>query len=454
MVGGGASGCLVATQLLRLAQAPLRVVVVEGSPHLGRGIAYRATRHAYHLLNVPAGRMSAFADDPSHFLHWLNRRQPAARFGPSDFVERSLYGWYLRETLAEATRRARRDVELAIVADEATRLELEGDGVVLHFRQSTPLVARAAVLAIGNSLPSQPLLAAGLRRDRWRADPWVPEALEGIPPHGRILLLGSGLTMVDVALALADRGHRGRLVALSRRGLLPRAHSREAARWPAAVPAGHLPDSARGWLRFVRTRAAADGWRDAVDGLRPVTQQAWRTLSIAEKRRFLRHLQPYWDVHRHRMAPEVARRVDALLAANRLSVFAGRLQSLREAADGLDATWVPRGAAATAALPGLAAVVNCTGPSFLRSASENPLLRDLVSRSLARLDALGLGLDASADGVVVSPTGEGFGRLFTLGPPLMGVLWETTAIPEIRVQAEQLARRVLAFSCEASGLAP
>ncbi len=458
VLGGGASGCLVATQLLRRAASPVRVMLIERGDRLARGVAY-GTAHPSHLLNVPAGRMSAFADDASHFVRWLAREPATASLGPSDFAPRVAYGNYLQACLEEAITAARPGVELQVLTDEALRLEAGSEAVTVHFRRNPPVRALGVVLAIGNPPATDPPAAAPelLASDHWRGNPWAPQACERIPRESAVLLLGTGLTMVDVILALDDRGHRGPIVALSRRGLLPRTHVFGAVAAPWELPRADWPRTVRGWLRRLRERAKAEDartrgrWRSAIDGLRGITPRLWSELPAAEKRRFLRHLQPYWDSHRHRMAPAAGDRLRSLQKVGRFIVLAGRVTALEGSATGVDLRFTPRGGTKPEERRGFAAVFNCTGPSFARAAVEDALLRGLVECGLARVDPLGLGLDATPRGELVGATGEVAFRLLTLGSPLKGALWESIAIPEIRIQSDAVARRLLGLLRAPSG---
>ena len=102
IVGGGASGALMAAHLLRGRPRNLAVTIIETRAELGRGLAY-ATDNPSHLLNVRAANMSAFADDPGHFARWLStqRDAPAAADPEFRFVSRGLYGRYLESLIRE-----------------------------------------------------------------------------------------------------------------------------------------------------------------------------------------------------------------------------------------------------------------------------------------------------------------------------------------------------------------
>lgn len=425
IVGGGASGTLVAVQLLECSRGPFRIALVERTAALARGLAY-GSPEACHLLNVPAAGMSAFPDRPDDFVQWSGA-------APDQYVPRSVYGDYLAATLAEARARAHAEVSLIVLRGEVTAVSAADGGLRVTFSDGVELAARAAVLAAGN-LPSAEVLAKG--HPAYRESPWESDALEGVPPDAPVLFLGTGLTMVDAALALDQRGHRGAMHALSRRGLLPTEHAEVTASPHWRVGASGL----RGLLRSVR-QAAQRGmdWRAVVDGLRTATQRIWSRLSLAEKRRFLRHLRPYWEVHRHRMAPDVARRIAQLAKEGRLCVHAGRLQSIRSRGELALVRYRPRGERCECELE-VARVVNCTGPAMYLADMGHPLIAALLESGLARADALGLGFATDREGALL---GNAAGRLFTLGNLRRGELWETTAIPELREQAYTIAQRLV-----------
>ena len=437
IVGGGASGALVAAQLLRGAQPGFTIALVERSGRLARGLAY-GPAESVHLLNLSAARMSALPEDPDHFVRW-------AGIAGSSFAGRAAYGSYLDAVFAEAVRRG--PGALASIDAEVVGASLSADGVRLELRDGRSVEARVAVLALGN-LPSGdlPVADGGLyASERYRSSPWTPGALDDIEPEAAVLLVGTGLTMIDAAMALRLRGHRGAIHALSRHGLLPRPH---AAPRPCRSRIGAI--GVRGLLRAVRDAAARDGdWRGVLDAMRASTRRLWTRLPLAEKRRFLRHLRPFWEVHRHRMAPQVAAAVDRMRGRGQLLVHAGRIAGFALEPGGAVVRFRPRGAANLAGML-VERVVSCTGPATDFGALRHPLIASLLKRGLARPDAVGIGFATDEDGAL---SGEAGGRLFTLGSLRRGEIWETTALPEIREQAAALAARVVRELRDASRLA-
>ncbi len=457
IVGGGASGTLTAAALLRTARRPVEILLVERTGRFGRGLAY-STPRPEHVLNVIAGRMSALPSEPDHFVRWLRDRDPAA--DAHTFAPRGMYGEYLREVLRAAETSAAPGVRMTADAGEVSAIRPSPDGRLSLDMASGSAAADAVVLAMGNAPPSDPPLQRGsfasgvcYVRNPWRADP-----LAGIAADDAILILGVGLTAVDVVADLYARGHRGMITAVSRRGLMPLPHA------PNVQPhdsngAYSDANTVRGLLRVFRKLAndsRVGGWRAVLDGFRPHIAGQWQRLSLAEQRRFLRHVRPFWDIHRHRVAPQVHEIITSLIRNGRLKVLAARPVAYREIERGARAD-IPaalgRAAVVTVRPRGrdyevdclAARVINCTGPAATVRSAEHPLIHRLIADGLARVDPLGLALDVDARGAVRRADGEAAGNIFAIGPLRRGLLWESTAIPEIRVQAESLAAELLAL---------
>jgi uncharacterized NAD(P)/FAD-binding protein YdhS len=442
IIGGGFSGVLLAINLLR--HGNVRVTLVERRPdRLGRGLAYGAAQ-ADHILNVRAANMSALPDQPGHFVDWLSA-QGLGQEG--SFATRRDYGTYLCAMLDEA--RAAAGVRFAILADEAMDLIVRADGTFIALRSGDILEADVAVIAPGNLPPHDLPAFAGLGRPAYVNDPWAADISTGLGQEDILLLLGSGLTAVDCALSLDSEGYKGKIVALSRRGLTPQAHV-PAPPHPARRERPTGPASAL--VRTVRVRAAAIGWRSAVDELRPFTPDMWRAASAKERSRFLRHLRPYWDVHRHRIAPGVAERLDALRSQGRLEVRAAKVATAVPDGDGLLIGLRARGAATSTTVK-VARVVNCTGPlGDLRRVSD-PLLRNLFDRGDIRPDPLAIGIDVDRQCRAIAAHGDAQERLHIVGPMTRGAHWEIVAVPDIRRQVWTLARELTsAHWVEAEGL--
>lgn len=433
MVGGGASGTLTALNVLRTSPAGVTVTVYEASGRVGRGLAYSTTDRR-HLLNVPARNMSALPDAPTDLVDWAART--GRTLGPDDFLPRADYATYLGDRLAEARRR--HPGRLTTVADTVVDLVPADGGLAVRTRTGDQQAYDAVVLAYGNAAPSW-LAVAGepLPEASWHiANPWDLAWVDTLEPDATVVIVGAGLTAVDTAITVLEDAPARRAVMVSRQGLLPRAHAASSSTgWVTPVPPGPLTADGLAALVGEQLRAArARGvdWRVVIDGLRGPTQSIWARLDLAERRRFLTRYARAWEVRRHRMAPAVAALIDGYRADGRLEILGGGLETVAD--DGGEVRVEAGGRRLRAD-----AVVNCTGPLFDIERADNPLLAALRCRGLVASDPLHLGLACTPAGEVLGSDGRRVPGLFTVGPPRKGVLLETTAIPEIRVQAAEVA---------------
>jgi uncharacterized NAD(P)/FAD-binding protein YdhS len=368
--------------------------------------------------------MSAIAGEPDHFA-----RAFAADGGePRGFAQRRFFARYLGGILDEAVRSGCAE----IVGATATRGIRHQDEWRVEFDDGTAIEARALVLAVGNQEP-EPLSAFASIGDRFIRNPWgdaARAAVEDVASSGNsALLIGTGLTMVDVVLSLDAAGHQGKILALSRRGLIPRSHADFD---PAPVERDDVPSGRVGSLwRWLRRRSAEVGWRAAVDSLRPHSHPLWQSLDIEQQRRFLRHARPWWDVHRHRIAPEVAATIARMVGDGRLEIVAGRIVTVEALPDGMKVGYRRRGKRDVQAET-FAYAFNCTGPLHSIARSKDPLLRSLLDGGEVRPDRLGIGIEI--DGTCRA--GE---HLWAMGPLTKGRYWEIIAVPDIREQAAQVA---------------
>ena len=441
VVGGGFSGVAVAAHLLRR-ERRARVTLVNRFGPIGRGVAYR-TRIETHVLNVPAGGMSALPEDPDHFLRWARGR--SSEIAADTFVSRRLYGEYL-EFLLRESESAARDASLERVVGETIDAEPDGSGVWLTFADRTRRHFEKVVLALGNYSPANPNAqgAEFYSSDRYVRDPWIRGSLDVVRPGESVLMLGTGLTALDIALDLAGRGAARPLRAVSRHGLLPHPHAPAQISAPPPPELLSLPLTARGLMQAVRKAASTPGnnWRGVVGALRDATPGIWQELYLAERSRFLRHVRPYWDVHRHRAAPTTWNAIQRMREDGELQTRAARVIRYEPTPDGVRVVIRPRGASSTEALF-VERVVNCTGPSSDVRHLGDRFLDALCRRGLAVPDALSLGLDVSDDLALLDADGQASASIFLVGPLLKSRFWEATAVPELRQHAATLARKLL-----------
>jgi uncharacterized NAD(P)/FAD-binding protein YdhS len=408
VVGGGCAGVLAARELVRGTDD--HVVLIEPDEP-GGGLAYGSAR-PWHLLNSRAGAMSADPDDPGHFARW-------AGCSPDSFQPRTVYGQYLRSVFS--------DISDRLNVRRARAAGLSATGVRLA--DGSSIRADSVVVATGNPAPAQP--AARPDHPDYIADPWAKGALDAIPSDVPVLLVGAGLTAIDVALTLTATDRDAPITAVSRRGQLPLTHTEK-----AAPPVGLALDDCttlRDIVRAVRAEAARAGdWRAVVDGLRPYLDELWTAFTPDEQEAFLRHLARPWECHRHRMAPTVGARVASLREEGRLEVRAGGIRSMTAPAAGGLLVELEAG------VQWFGAVVNCAGPGRLPAAAGS-FVGSLLDAGQARVGPHGLGLDIDPAGRLIGADGRVQQDRWLIGPLRRGAKWETTAVPEIRAQARGLA---------------
>ena len=425
IIGAGASGTLTALHVRRVSPRS-RIALIEAGARTARGLAY-GTPYGAHVLNVPARNMSAFPDDPGHFAGWLAAKVPGS--GPETFAPRPLYGEYLAELVDGSP--------IARLQGTAVGLTAGKGAWTIHLHDGRALTSASVVLALGNLAPVDPVELSGVRDDRYVRDPWAPGVAAGLDKAADVLIVGSGLTMIDVVLALRAEGHGGRVLVLSRHGILPREHAAYLPRPLAARPDFSSPRAALRWIRG-EVGSRPDEWRAVIDSLRPHTAAIWRGWSDRHRGSFLRHARYLWDAHRHRVAPDVASRVRALLDSGAMQVHSGRLVAAEARREGLVVRWRGRRETAEKSTT-VARLINCTGPSSSFATTDIPLVAQMRRAGYLVPDALGLGVETADNGALLGRDGNPVPGLFTLGALRRPGLWETTAIPEIRVQAAELA---------------
>lgn len=446
IIGGGAAGTLIAVQLLRRSAPGLRIVLIERDQAVGPGLAY-GTENEDHRLNVPAGQMIGLPDRPWDFLEWVREENPETE--PQEYLARRKFGRYLVDLLDRTERESDR-VVLERVRGEAVAVEAgrPGEPSLVKLDDGTEILADRVVLALGNAKPGPvpKLDPALLDSPRYVSDPWAEGALDGALNEESVLLVGTGLTMVDMAISLGGPGGPD-LHAVSRHGLLPRAHGDA---MPIRGRPVALPDdrcsltelTSRLLTEIAVAGVRGEDWRIAFDSLRPITNDLWRSLDQRDQKRFVTDLSRIWGVHRHRMAPRVALRLERLKVNRRLRVQAATIDRIAPEGERIAVDLRLNSFDAEEHLV-VDRVINCTGPTWDPRKLDHPLVKNLLEGGLVRADALGIGFDVDIDGALVDNEASPSEWLFAIGPLRNGVLLETTAVPEIGQQAELLSDLLL-----------
>ncbi|HEY2676020.1 MAG TPA: FAD/NAD(P)-binding protein [Steroidobacteraceae bacterium] len=450
IVGAGFCGTVLAANLLRRPTSATDIVLIERGTAMGRGVAYAKQDFPY-LLNVSAGRLSADSRDPQQFLRYA--RRTLQNVAGEDFLPRALYGDYLQDMLLSAERAAPEHVRLRRVFGEVTGIARTdaGQPLAAQFNDRPAILADRIVLALGNPPPAPPPWAADvLEHGAFRHDPGdLPKTLTG---EHSVIIIGNGLTMADVATALSGKPGGGPMLqTISRRGLLPQPQAvfqMGGTRGADALLAS--THSVRQVLKASRALASeieksGGDWREAIAHIRSSAPHVWRGLPEIERRRFVRHLQVHWDIHRHRLPPQLTLGIECLRRAGRLRIAAGRIQHIAPLDHRLRVSWRPRGS--TDSKTQLAdLVVNATGPNYSIERSRDPLVRALQAAGMISPDALQLGIRTAPFGACLDAQGHSARDLFYLGPMLRADHWDATGAIELRDHAESLAAHLAAGS--------
>lgn len=428
IIGGGVSGTLTAFHLAQQ-KTQARVILIDQRVGFGLGLAY-STPSLRHLLNVPAGKISALPNQPTHFIDWLRRNHDSAATEKT-FAPRAIFGRYIQSLLKSASHL---EQEIATVVD----IRRHGSGAILTLDSGCELRADLIVLATGNfdPAPLPGITQAATDSGLYRHNAWVAETYEELDPDAPVALIGTGLTGVDVVLMLRELGHRGTIIAVSRHGIFPNRHEDYTPSSFTAIPSD-TSATCVAYLHALRAaiRAGAE-WRAAIDSLRDTTNELWLRLPLEEKKRFRRHLQRRWDVVRHRMAPPIADVIKSELHSGTLQIREGHLKAVDVSPAGAHITLCAQDGHDSF---DAARVINCTGPSMNYLRVPSSLLQNLFKRGLVTSGPLGAGFHCAQDGAVIDADGHTSEIIFNLGPGRLGDLLESIAVPEIRQQAIELA---------------
>jgi len=440
IVGAGFSGTALALDLSRQSQIPIEIFLFEKRERFGVGEAY-STPYPFHLLNIRAHDMSAFAEQPDHFVNWLNSNQEASAYlGPGlavseQFVPRLLYGHYLQDLLR------------GVPSDAITRVQAEVVDIIpqqnqacLILRDQQEVKVDKVVLALGHAQSSFPFPVSAAVNC---IHAWDYTAPSHIGKQDPVFIIGTGLSMIDVVLTLYHQGHQGKIYALSRHGLLPLPHAEN--RVPVVDWQDNLEVGLIGLTKKVRQQSqsyinAGNDWRSIINAMRTHIPSLWAKANLLEKKQFMRHLLPYWNIHRHRVNAHLANLLYQLSSQQQLHILAGRVKEVTEG----KAIIQLRAAKKTQQI-NVNWLINCMGPSFL-SQTQSPLIHALLRSGLVSLDPLNLGFAMVSPGVLKEKSGRISSMFYSLGPPAKSIYWESNAVPEIRKQSLDLARHLLNMS--------
>lgn len=452
IIGAGFCGIMTLVHLVRNATAPLSITVFNKKHPRAKGIAYH-TYSDLHLLNVEAKNMSAFTETPDHFVRWCERNQIQNQKGElsTSYLPRNIYGKYLESILNDTLKEKPTHIDINFVDDEVTDVDSSDETFSVHTSSGNSYSAHKIVLATGNEIPGDPSVknTSFLKSPNYFNNPWSEDAVSFLPKNKTILIIGTGLTMVDTVLGLKEKNFDGKIIALSPRGfkILPhRKHHPQRLILDELEPPYDLNTVFRLFYKHVRmARTHGQSGETVVDAVRSKTQEIWQHLSLSDKKKFMTHLRHMWGLARHRLPGHIHNQVEGLINESKLEVIAGKISDIIEDDFGIHIT-INRRADQQNFTLNVARVINCTGPQTDIRKQKGKLYLNLIAKKLITPDEMNLGIHATADGRVIEATGTAGNRIFTLGSLLKGRLWESTAVPELRTQAKKVADLLLSSS--------
>lgn len=445
IIGAGFSGTALAAVLHRLTTYPIEIILFEKTGHFGMGDAYR-TPYPFHLLNVKAHDMSAFEDEPHHFSDWITANTfPGIQFDDKtpisdQYVPRFIYQQYLTDLLQTIKNDAKQQTKITFTKACIKDLCQEKDKVKLILEDNSTVIVDKAIFALGNQPPIDfPFpVENGVEVIN---NPWDYEAPTHIPTQDPVLIVGTGLSMIDTVLTLYHHQHQAPIYAVSRHGLLPLAHA--SIKTPYALTQGQLKKPFFSLMKYLRRLTkdhmqAGGDWREVMIALRPLAGLLWEQIRLPERKQFLRHLLPYWNIHRHRIHADIAYLLETLVEKKQLHILAGRVQGVKRH----EALVKLRQSQKITTLP-VKWVINCLGPALTLTDNKSPLIEALLKKRIALLDPLALGLDVDSKGALKDSSHQASKHCYVIGSLRRGALWESSAVPDIRKQCFLLATHLL-----------
>lgn len=441
IIGGGFSGSLTAIQILSKSRDISVKIVNDGHP-TAKGLAYDTYLPEY-LLNVPALKMSAFENEPTHFINWLNSKEEYTQYSGNEFLPRFIYGAYLNSLFDQFSA----SKLLEIINAKAIDIKQSAASYTVILNNGSSLTADKIVLAMGNYLPAAPKMIDPdfLKSTSYFKNPWNQSCLQGIDLSKNILLIGTGLTMADCLLDLIKIKFKGKIYVSSPRGYTPASHEHYVF-YPDFYPelkGLSLAEIFKAVRNHLKTAALKNiSWDAVIDSIRPHASEIWMSFSQKEKQQFISHIRHIWGVARHRLPKELHKEMMDLKKAGQLEIIGGRIESLKEKDKQITALILLRKERSLKELC-VSRVVNCTGPQINYSELNDELIQNLLSSGIILADELKMGLKAGLSGEIISQGNIVSGDIYAIGSLLRGVLWETTAVPDIRIQAETIAKQII-----------
>lgn len=451
IIGGGFCGVMTLIHLLKTARSPLHITLVHHTDLLAKGIAYD-TYSDEHVLNVEARNMSAFPDEPDHFVNWCKQSDLCSSYPkeqlPFLYLPRNIYGKYLSQVYHDALLHIPNQVNLYFTHAEATDMQKEGDHYRIFCSDGTSVLAHKVVIATGNHLPGHSALndKTIVSNPKYFPNPWTENAVLGLDGSAPVFIIGTGLTMVDVVIGLQEKKFSNKIYALSPKGfniLAHRPHHPQREILDELAPPYELEKLVQLFRKYVRKALKhGESGETVVDAVRSKTQEIWQSLDLKDKQRFMSHVRHLWGVARHRLPGHIHNQVQDLIKEGRLEIIAGRILEVYDENNQL-VIKIKRRKSQTEETLRVARVINCTGPQTDIRKFDSQLFKNLLKKEIISPDDMYLGVHATSEGQIIQKDNTPSSQLFVLGSLLKGKLWESTAVPELRKQSKNLAAILL-----------
>ena len=451
IIGAGFSGTLVLANIVKTAQENCSIAIIDKLESFNKGIAYNPSSSMF-LLNVATKRMSAFSNDPDHFLNWVCKQNSFELFSrealANSFLPRDIYRQYLSSIWDETIELAQsKNIQIECFFSYAENINLLDEKYIITTESGDSIIAKQVILSTGNQTPSNKALRQKLdnNHSRYFQNPWKIETITNFEPELNILIIGNGLTMVDTTMGLVENHFQNKIYAVSPNGfnVLPHLHNNIAYIFDLDL------DDPNFSLTYLLRKVNAEVKKlsklgitsePVVDALRSKTQEIWKKLTVAEKRFFMRHLRHIWGVSRHRIAPHIYRKIQNLRINKKLEVIAGEIHKISDAGTHLEVTLFNKKSNKFKTIQ-VSRIINCTGPQTNLKESENALLHKLFVEGFLSQDELNLGTKIDLKTYeILDSNNKRVPCFYTLGVNLKGELWESVAIPELKVQAKEVAQ--------------
>lgn len=453
IIGGGFSGTMTAVRLIEKSESPGEIILIDQQHSIHKGIAYNPYS-GKHLLNVVTGKMSAYAEQPEHFLDWIMEREEfndmERTWLSNAFLPRHLYGEYLGEILEKAKQKAiAKGIKLKIIDCYVTDLDVTEHAVILQLDKQSELKVNQCVLTTGNNIPRNPEIHTKTfyNSDKYFQNPWEKTVVKNIKNQFPILIIGNGLTMVDTVLGLLENGYNGTIYSISPNGFNILPHRHNGLKYTILIEESNEKMSLYEWVKLLNkhiksVRKLGISAEPVIDSLRPHTQRIWRSLSDREKALFMKRLRHLWGVARHRIPLHIHDKIQQLRIDGKLHILSGKIIDCKESEVAVMVEFYDKKDEKTKSI-NVSRVINCTGPETDLMQIKNHYLMNCLLKGMLTQDKLKLGINTNTETFqVINADGQPHSRLFTIGSNLKGELWESTAVNELRIQADKLAEQL------------